>query len=154
MLNREIIMSDSTEKDSVTGSLDQTERNTMTFIPLEVLDLILAYSVPENMGLACDRDFRDMATSDDAKALVMKRHPNLVFNTFTILAGRNRWTVNYTYFPKVSDLLKIRKRFFADRKDENKFRGEIEPCDEYLLQTYSVLKIHEISEAFGVEFTF
>jgi hypothetical protein len=104
--------------------------------------------------MMCDREFRDIDTPNDVKALVIKRNPNLIFVTFTIFKeGRNKWIVNYTYYPTVSELLKTDLRIFNNSYFYKQFLQEIEPSDEYLLYRYSVFKMREIFKAFGIVIT-
>ena len=147
-------MSDFTKKNSVTGSIIENRISILNIIPSTLVQIIAEYAVPTNRGIHCDREFRDINTSNDAKALVIKRDPNRIFSTFTISKeGRNKWIVKYTYYPTVSELLKTDLSCFNYSYYDKTIRQEIEPFDEYLLFKYSVLKIREIFEAFGIVIT-
>ena len=77
-------MSDFTKKNSVTVSIIENRISILNIIPSTLVQIIAEYAVPANRGIHCDREFRDINTSNDAKALVIKRNPNLIFSTFII----------------------------------------------------------------------
>ena len=94
ILNKECMaektMSDFTKKNSVTGSIIENRISILNIIPSILVKIIAEYAVPTNRGMMCDREFRDIDTPNDVKALVIKRNPNLIFVTFTIFKeGRN-----------------------------------------------------------------
>jgi hypothetical protein len=117
-------------------------------IPASLIQIIAEYAVPSNRGIECDREFREIDTSNGVKALVIKRIPNRNFDTFTISTGRNRWVVEYTYFPTVAELLKSDLSRLTDIYYDKIIRQINEPYDEHLLYKYSILKIREIFETF------